>query len=164
MSVHFWCAPAFVCLCVCLCACTLLCMCACVHTCVHGFLYVSVCLIHVPMCFLCLPICVCVCARVHSVCVLVWDVCPCACVCVCASIHMCILLAHGIDEEIGWEGEVNVERYSQSPQGKGFSTSGLELILEVDRFQTKNAMDKFAFCTAHTGCSMNQQLDRNNST
>lgn len=86
------------------------------------------------------------------------------CLCVCASVHMCILLAHGIDEEIGWEGEVSVERYSQSPEGKGFSTSGLELILEVDRFQTKNTMDKFAFLTAHTGCSMNQQLDRNTST
>lgn len=84
-------------------------MCDCVHAhpcaCVPGLLYVSVCLRCMPVYILyvhlrvhvCPSVYVCahsvslcgVCAHVHVV------------ICVCACTYVCILLVHGIDEQIG---------------------------------------------------------------
>lgn len=125
MCARVCCVP-YVCLCAHLCSRTFLCVCGLSHVCPC-----------VSCVFPCIYICPCVYECAHSVCPCVGNVPMCLCVCHCTCVY--ILLVHGMGEKTGWEGEVSVERCTQSLAQRVkvlYTRLGLHPV-DPDRFQTR---------------------------
>lgn len=122
------------CLCAHLCAWAFICICvSSVFAYVHMYVLLYMCVHTVFPCMECAPMCTCLCV--------------CAFVCVCVYIT-CVWCRQ---KNIGWEGEVTVERYTQSPEGKGFYTS---FYTACRYWQVSNQkMLRIDFLIAHIGCS-----------